>query len=224
MSIYSEYLDRITNGDLDARHGGSLTTSFEKVTKSVRDFESKLSVLESNINPLYERYDGGYIPDDAASYLITSLTRIKSVDPLAFGKRHCDIKTARHGGSTISQSLDVASKLRYSYEYINTDPSWYGPLGDDFAWFIDMSNDESRDLEVYIHLYHPNGEICDESFCQLAHGDPVQRIYGISLRSYQSIPRMLFHFYIGGGSSAPLHIDIRPSDEVKYNRYNSIHV
>lgn len=224
MSIYSDYINRITNGNIDTRHGGSLSTSFEKVAKSVIDFESKLSAFESNINPLYEHYDGGYIPDDAASYLLTLFTRITSTDPLGFGKRKCDIKTARNGSSVVSQTLDVSSKLRYSYEYINTDPGWNGSLGDNYTWFIDMSNDESRDLEVYIHLYHPNGEICDETFCQLAHGDPSQRIYGISLHSYQSIPRMLFHFYIGGGSSAPLHIDIRPSDEVTYNRYNSIPV
>lgn len=216
MSIYSEYLDRITNGDLETRHGGSLTTSFEKVAKSVRDFENKLTAFEGVVNPLYDHYNGSYISGDWRQ--LNSLFTRNEINPFGYGMG-CKVKTIDGRGA--EQRIDVASYLHYAYGYINNDPGYHDLAGDKYMWMIELTNNESRDVDVYTTLYHPNGEISDESYCRINHGVQDFRVYGIEIHSYQSVPRVLFHFYIGTGSNAPLCIDIRPSDEVTFSRWES---
>lgn len=216
MSIYSNYIDRITNGNLDTRYGGDFDVSFERFAKSVRDLENKLSVFECSINPLYERYNGGDISGDGR-YLLSLFTR-EGTNPFGYGMG-CKVRTIDGAGA--EQRIDVASMLHYSLGYINDDPGYHSHAGDEYTWLIELTNNESRDVGVYTTLYHPNGEILDESYCKLDQGVQNYRVYGISLHTYQSAPRVLFDFYIGHGSSAALCIDIRPSDEASFSRWNS---
>lgn len=216
MSLYSDYLNNITNGDIDERHGGTLSTRFKTVADSVKALERKITTYENVINPLYDVYDGGYVQNDAR-HLLTLLTR-SSVDP--FTGIVCKVCTSGNG-SSINQRIDVANALHYSYGSINNDPAFHDIYQDRYTWFLDISNNLDREIGPRIYIYHPNGELNVTLDTNISPNETDHRVCKISLHSYQSIPRVLFHFYKGDHSGG-MSIDIRPSDEITYDKYDSI--
>lgn len=220
MSIYSEYLDRITKGDLDARHGGDFAASFERFTKSVIEYERKLSAMESNINPLYEHYDGGSINGDYR-YLETLISRSTN-SPFSHGM-NCKILTEAWNylsKRADTQTIDVGSMVHYSYEYINTVPPFHDWYKDEYKWYIEITNNQDIQITPIINIYHPDGTLNVSLSKTIVEHEQNHRVCEISLHSYQSIPKVLFYFYLADHYD-PYRIDIRPSDEITYYKYDS---